>query len=325
MLALVCSICFLDYWGYSAEFHKNPNGNFLLLEGHASAPQQYRILIVRVAGLIERHTLFAFRYSFVLFDLLAGAAAGLILLKVLERSAAFRRVDQAGRWLAYAAFLFLFAYYLLWLQWYQRPETLPSTCFIAAMLGLLSWRTSQTFNLVAIAALTLLASFLQALTRADLAACFYAGVFLYAVFDRDGRLPASRAFNVCLSAAACALAVGTQWYLMHRLYPNATYGDTPVIQFRMNLSEPLRIAPFLLFMLPVFWTLLSAVRKRTGGEAAALALCCGAALFLPLWMVFGKIDEVRIFIPFAVALIPQTVAYVLGALLEPGTEATASA
>lgn len=324
-LALLCSICFLDYWGYSTEFHKNPGGNLDIIAGQAAAPQQYRVLVVRTAWLLQQHLQFPFRYSFVLFDLLAGAAAGFILLKLLERSAAFRRVGAAGRWLGYAAFLFLFSYYLLWLQWYQRPETLPSTCFVAATLLLLSWRTSKPANLFAIACLTLLVSFLQALTRADIAVCFYAGVFLYAVFDRKNNLPTSRLFNLCLSAVAAAVAAAVQWLLMHRMYPHATYGNTPVFQLRMNLQDPLRVVAFLLFMAPVIYTLVAAMRRRNTQEPAAMALCVGVILFLPLWIVLGKIDEVRIFIPFAVAMIPLTVSQLLGSLSNADADERASA
>ncbi len=315
-LALLCSICFLDYWGYSTEFHKNPGGNLDIVAGQAAAPQQYRLLVVRTAWLLQQHMQFPFRYSFVLFDLLAGAVAGFILLKLIERSAAFRRVGSTGRWLGYAAFLFLFAYYLLWLQWYQRPETLPTTCFVAAMLLLLSWRTSRPVSFAVIACLTLLVSFLQALTRADMTVCFYAGVFLFAISRSGSNLPAPRIFNICLSFIAAALAAAVQWFLIHRLYPHATYGDTPVFQLRMNLHEPLRIIAFVLFMAPVIYTLAVAVRRRDSQEPAAMALCVAIALFLPLWIVLGKIDEVRIFLPFAVALIPQTVSQLLGSLMD---------
>lgn len=311
---LLCSLCFLDYWGYSQEFHKNPAGNMDIVAGQAGAPQQYRVLIVRTAWLLQQHTPFMFRHSFVLFDFLAGAAAGLILLKLIERSTAFRRTNSCGRWLAYAAFLFLFAYYLIWLDWYQRPETLPTTCFVAAMLALLSWRTNRATNLLAIATLTLLVAFLQALTRADVAVCFYAGSFVYALVARERVLPAPRSFDLVVSAAAVAVAASTQWFLMHHVYPHAAYGDTPIFQWRMNLSEPLRVAPFLLFLAPVLWTLTAALRRREDSEPAAAALAVGAALFLPLWFVLGKIDEVRIFIPFAVALIPLTISHLLGAL-----------
>ena len=312
--ALLCAICFLDYWSYSVEFHKNPGGNLDLIAGTAAAPQQYRVLIVRAAWLLQQHNLLVFRYSFVLFDFMAGAAAGLILLKLLERSAAFRRTGSTGRWLGYAAFLFLFAYYLLWLDWYQRPETLPTACFLSAMLALLNWRTSRASSMLLIATLTLLVSLLQALTRADVAVCFYAGAFVFAALSRRSLLPAARLFLLSLSAMAAALALGVQWYLMHRVYPHATYGDSPVFQLRMNLLEPLRVGPFLVFMAPVLWTLWGVLRRREWNEPASTALAVGTVLFLPLWIVLGKIDEVRIFIPFAVALIPLSVSHVLGAV-----------
>ncbi len=312
--ALLCAICFLDYWSYSVEFHKNPGGNLDLIAGTAAAPQQYRVLVVRAAWMLQQHTPIVFRYSFTLFDFVSGAAAGLLLLKLLERSAAFRRVGSTGRWLGYAAFLFLFAYYLLWLDWYQRPETLPTTCLLSFMLALLSWRTSRRTSMVLIAILTFFVSFLQGLTRADVAVCFYAGAFLYAALSRKGLLPAARLFLLTLSAAAAAVALAVQWFLMHRVYPHASYGSSPVFQLRMNVLEPLRMGPFLIFMAPVLWTLWGALRRQQWNEPAPAALAIATVLFLPLWLVLGKIDEVRIFLPFAVALIPLSVSHLLGSV-----------
>ena len=309
--ALLSAVCFLNYWEYSREFHKDPSGYLDLIEGRASAPVQYRVLIVRAAWFIQKHSPLAMRHAFALFDFAAGAITGVLLLKLLERSAAFRRGGTTEKWLAYAAFLFLFAYYLIWLQWFQRPETLPTTCFVVLMLSLISWRTYRAAGLAAVAAGTLALSLLQALTRADVACCFYAGVLLYGLFAKQRPLPAPRSFIVSLSSAAIALAAGVQWYIMHRIYPGSTYGDTDPFQLPMNLTQILRIGPFLFFLLPVLWTAWIIVRRRNGAEPAMLALLLGSLLFLPLWLVLGKIDEVRIYIPFAVALIPLTVSTLL--------------
>jgi hypothetical protein len=43
-----------------------------------------------------------------------------------------------------------------------------------------------------------------------------------------------------------------------------------------------------------------------GGAVGAPPIHTGAALFGLLWIAIGKIDEVRIFLPFAFALAPLT-------------------
>jgi hypothetical protein len=102
------------------------------------------------------------------------------------------------------------------------------------------------------------------------------------------------------------IAVGIQFYLMHVVYPHAGYGSTPVIELKLNLVEPLRWVPFALFLLPWAWLAATLARRRATAEAPGLALAIGSAVYLAMWFVAGKIDEVRIFLPYAVALVPLT-------------------
>jgi hypothetical protein len=239
----------------------------------------------------------------------------------------YRRASVTAQWFASAVFLFLMGYYLLWLDWFQRPETLPTTCFVVIMLALLSARARSVAALSGIALATLCVSLLQALTRADVAFCIYLGILLFTLSPAGLRLPAPRVFNATLAAAAALLAGATQWVMMHVVYPHATYGSTAVVQLEANLVQPLRLMAFAFFMAPVgatTWMLLRRRTARTAGaspealDAPLLALFVGACLFFPIWIVLGKIDEVRIFLPFAVALIPLTVSL----LLEPAVQAS---
>jgi hypothetical protein len=107
--------------------------------------------------------------------------------------------------------------------------------------------------------------------------------------------------------AGVLLSGGIQFYLMHVAYPHASYGSTPVFQLVLNVTDHLRIFPFLIFMLPWAWTMNFFIRRREALPGPSAALLGGSTIFLLLWCVVGKIDEVRIFLPFAVALIPATV------------------
>jgi hypothetical protein len=76
---------------------------------------------------------------------------------------------------------------------------------------------------------------------------------------------------------------------------------------RHDLSQPLTFLPFLLFIVPVAWTGVQFWRQRADEDGASAGLVAGSGLYLILWAVLGKLDEVRIFIPFALALAPLTV------------------
>jgi hypothetical protein len=93
---------------------------------------------------------------------------------------------------------------------------------------------------------------------------------------------------------------------MKRVYPQATYGDTQVVQLFFNLKSPSAYAPFLLFLLPSAWTAAMLRGRRYQVESWGVAMVTAAVLFLGMWVVVGKIAEVRIFLPFALALAPLT-------------------
>jgi apolipoprotein N-acyltransferase len=67
-----------------------------------------------------------------------------------------------------------------------------------------------------------------------------------------------------------------------------------------------RWPPFVLFLLPLLWMLIQVARRRFAKDATGLAFLVGALVYAALWITIGKIDEVRIFMPFALALVPLT-------------------
>jgi hypothetical protein len=74
-----------------------------------------------------------------------------------------------------------------------------------------------------------------------------------------------------------------------------------------DLHQPLTYPPFLIFTLPLVWTAVQAWRHRAALDTGSRGLLLGGIIYFVLWIVMGKLDEVRIFIPFAVVLIPITI------------------
>ena len=91
------------------------------------------------------------------------------------------------------------------------------------------------------------------------------------------------------------------------MYPQATYGRYAGVQLFLNLKAPQGYAPFLLFLVPLGWTAVMLARRRYQTDSAGIAIFTAAVIFLGMWVTVGRIREVRIFLPFALALAPLTV------------------
>ena len=305
---VVCSSVFGDYWEYSRQYHGNPDNWMDVIRGTADAPQQYRIGVPWAASFIARHAHLGLRHSFTLLDLISGAVAAFVLYTIFERSGAYRRASATARWMGAAAFLFLLHLYLSWVTWYQRPETLPSTLMLAATLALASsWggrhgAVSKPLRLIGMFLLAAIAGFI----RADLMFTLHLGLLLACVTRFGDGLALGKKLQAVASVAGMLLAGGIQFYLMHVVYPHATYGKTAVIEIRQNLTNPVGILAFMLFIVPWAWLVWVALRCRGREDGPALGVLSGSAIFLAMWFSIGRIEEVRIFLPYAMTLIPFT-------------------
>lgn len=142
--------------------------------------------------------------------------------------------------------------------------------------------------------------------RADIPLALSAGIFLVSLRSPGRGLSISRSAALVTSAACFLVGVATQLYIMRELYPHASYGGIPLVMATRDLRDPFVYPPFLIFMVPLAWTAVQAWRQRAMLDTGSRGLLLGAAIYLVLWIVMGKLDEVRIFIPFAVVLIPIT-------------------
>jgi hypothetical protein len=307
---VVCSTIFADYWEYSRQYHANPETWMDVVHGTAGAPQQYRIGVPWVADLLRRHGHMGLRHGFALIDLFCAAVAAFLLFSLFERMRVYRAADERARWFGAAAFVFLVQYYFAWTTWYQKPETMASAAMLAATLWLLTVRLplSKAASIFVSSAAMLLLAGIQGFIRPDVIFAVHLGILLVCLTRAGDGFSLPRGVQAATSVFAVLIAVGIQIYLMHVVYPHAGYGTTPVFELALNMTQPLRWVPFALFMLPWLWLVTTLARRHSTAEAPGMALAAGSAIYVVLWFVVGCIDEVRIFLPYAVALIPPTCA-----------------
>jgi hypothetical protein len=303
------SASFLDYWSYSQEFYKNPGIWMDVVSGTADAPNQYRIGIIDTAYFLARHTHMGLRHTLTAVDVVAGFIAVFALFLVLRRSAVYSEASVSRQWFGAAGFVILVQFYLAWLLWYQKPETVPTAALLAMALVLLSVKLplpEPWTTIVPVAGLISLA-LVQGVVRADVAFALHVGILLVCLTPAGRGFRLSRPVQAATSLVAVAVAVAVQYDLMKRVYPQASYGDTPVFQLILNLKAPVGYLPFLVFLVPFGWTAVMLRRQRYRAGAAEIGMFTAAVVFLGMWLTVGRIREVRIFMPFALAVAPLTV------------------
>jgi len=322
LCVMALSVGVLDSREYGREFHQNPNAWMDVVAGTANAPAQYRIGVVDTASFLARHGHLALGHVFTVLDVLSALTAVFLLFWVFGRSMVYRKAGLTAQWFGAASFLILMQFYLGWVIWYQRPETLPTAAMLAAVLVLLTVKLplpSVAGTVTAVGGMLLLAV-AQGYVRADVAVALHAGILLVCFTSLGDGFVLGRGLQAGTSLVAMVLAGGIQYDLM-RVFPHASYGNTPVLQLFLNMQAPTTQLPFFLFLVPFAWTAVMLMRRRYRVDSADVGVFAGAVIFIGMWLMIGRIKEVRIFLPFAMALAPMTVELAMQRFLPEHSEA----
>jgi hypothetical protein len=320
LILFLVGLCSRGYGFYNQTLKSDPGTWTSVLEGTADAPEQYRVGVVFAANWMTHLLPLRLSQAFGSLDLLGSIVAVLLLHSLLLRSRIYRHASLPLQWFGSAAFVALTFYLLDWSDWYRRVTTLPTAYLVVLMLWLWTppaegaaprsrWVSALGFFFVVIA---------QAFVRADVALLVCIGVLLACVLPKCAQqlsLPRGPAALVSAVTAASVLAV--QIYLMRVRYPHATYGGVPVFMLAHDYWRITDWASCLIFLAPFLWTLTQAIRQRWACEGADLAFLIAAAGYACLWVSLGRLDEVRIFLPFALALTPLTVQLLMHRIEQP--------
>jgi hypothetical protein len=293
---------FLDYWNYSRTFHEGGGSEWqALLAGTSYAPAQYRIGVVRAADLLARLTHTQLRHMFAAIDFVCLGVSLTLLLWMLSRTEIFRSAARLGRWLQASLALGCFLLYLLWSFWYQKPETHATLLLLVLSAAAAQW----TRRLPAVVALIALAA-LGATVRVDAMIAFHAGFLAACLLPQSRSLPLGRAAQAVASALSLAAAPGIEYFIMHRLYPNAPR-QVAAFQLFANLQLWMNYFVVAVALFPWWITLRLAVGRWRTLDGWAVGLLLGSVAHFALFCTFGITWEVRIFLPYAMTLVPLTV------------------
>ncbi len=253
----------------------------------ATAPEAYRIGVpyalhwITVALRLHDTT-----YANALADFTCCFAG----LSLLGRVAVQGKAGHTRR-LTLVLFLALIQFPLAWVTFQQRPETLPTVLFVAAALYIVA-KGNGAVGTVCL----LVATLLQAFVRADIPFVFGVALLLVGAFYKGFSVT-----NVLRGAGVALIAGGVQACLQFVWFPHLKYETGSPIMFRQNLQAD-HLSAFVVALLPFFCVALLAMRfHRQLGQADVLAVV-SALLYLPLWFTVGVVQEVRIFVPFLLAL-----------------------
>jgi hypothetical protein len=313
LAAILLGAVFLDYWQYSRNYHAQPTIYLDVIAGNADAPAQYRIGVVDPAHFLAVHTHLPLRDWLTAIDFVSAFAACFLLLFMLRRSRAYAAAGLTGQWLAELAFVVLLQFNLAWLIWYQRPETLPTAALLALGLLFLSVPIGgdpvrPILGVAGILGVTAAQSFV----RPDVVFAFNLGVLMLCVFRARPSFVLPRRLQIGVSVVGVCIALTIQWILMRQVFPHATYGETQVFQFVSNLKSVSGYLPFLTIMLPVGWAIWRVATGKGRVPGPQFAMLIGACIFACMWGVVGITQEVRIFLPYGLVLIPTLVTLLLG-------------
>ncbi len=204
---------------------------------------------------------------------------------------------KTERMLVVALFLAFLQFPLAWVVPWQRPETLPSALYLAfALRCLIDARKTAVWTLLLLAA-----TLCQTLVRSDVPFVFGIGLALASMI-RSTQASGPRSTNIAKGVAITLVSAGMQAYLKFVRYPHLTYWPgTEVFPFRANLQFH-NLSNFSIALLPFLIVAAFAIAKKMRLDALDILVLVTSALYLPIWFAVGIVGEVRVGVPFLMAL-----------------------
>jgi hypothetical protein len=280
-----------------------------VLQGTATAPEQYRVGVVYTAAWLGHLLHLRLSQAFGILDLAGSLLCALLLYRLLEQKEIYRTAPLLLQWFGSISFLALTIYYIDWSSWYQKVATLPTAGGVALMVWL--WTRNGERGSMAkqsgLAVVFFLLALAQAFVRADVMLMICAGIFVASLFRWSPDLSMSRPLALVASALTAIAVLGVQLYLMKVRYPHATYAGVPVFMLKHDYKRLNEWATWYIFLAPFLWTAGRTFRRKFHVEGAGAAFLLAGLGYILVWLVLGRLDEVRIFIPLAMASAPLTI------------------
>jgi len=292
-----------------------------MLHGDEPAPEQYRIGMAFLPHLLQTITPLNPHQTIPLIEFLSYAGALTLLYFLFRSSPHVVHARPPNRIVLLGFFLAALQFPVLWIFPWERPETLPTAFYLAAIVFLVVQRSRMRFAIVCV--LAILLSLGQAFMRADAPVAVGIALFIAAILAIPLRRPR---VHIAILGALCSFAgAGVQLYLQRVAFPNATYPPgVPKFQLLHNLNPlypPAHIPIFLTALLPFLVTLALIRRNHLRIDASDKLVLIICLVYLPMWIIVGLIGEARIFVPYLLLAAPTVAKLWAAFLLNEGTAA----
>jgi hypothetical protein len=306
-ILIIGSYIFLSYWAYSKEFYAFPAEWSDLLAGRGTAPAQYRIGVVFVAGFLGKlsHGHLAIRHSLALVDLVFLGIGLPLTLVLIARTRFYRAASYPLQCTTHFVAILLMLFYLSWTFWYHKPETIANFGSLAIAAALLAeWR--RITPPVAALGLILISAYLGCV-RADSGFSLNLGILLAALLPGESALRPGRGMKIVAGLAGLIAVVGVEYYIKHKMFPGNPFSD-PLFQLVRNLKSPLNLFCVIFALSPYFVVVRLAGKHWSRLEEWERALVIASVVEFAFFFIVAKVDEVRVFLPYAMALLPTSAA-----------------
>ena len=189
-----------------------------ILSGVQPAPDQYSVAIPFLAQFLQVHAHLGIRQSLPLIEFLSYAVALTLLYLLFRSSPHVVHARPLNRLVLVGFFLTVAQFPILWIFPWDRPETLLTAFYLAAIVLLVVQRSRVRFGIVCL--LTVLLSLGQALVQADVPVTVGVAIFLSVAVAVPFRRP--RAQMAILGALSVAAGAAVQ--LLHAARRISQYG-----------------------------------------------------------------------------------------------------
>lgn len=306
LLAIVITVISVSY-GYLdwAQYHGAyldiaPIVCNLRLHGGLYAPDQYRIGVWTIACAAYSRAHLHLWLALTLIDVIALWLTLGCLAWLLVENPLYLHMGDSARLLSFCGMFLMVAYVLPWGHWFQYAETMVSSLYVAINMLLVQRKLLQ--NRILVGGIILVCSVLQGFVRADVAVLLHAGFLLAVLLPFAQDVPLGRYQQAAISALSALCAGCVQLYLMRIRFPETKFW-VKVFMAWDNL-HPFQWGTVLIALLP-YWMLLAFVlRRRYRPDATTFMLLVSSVLYFCVWFVIGLLDEVRVFFPFCLTLLP---------------------
>lgn len=305
IVLVIGSYTFLSYWEYSKEFHRDPAEWSSLLSGQGAAPAQYRIGVLFPASFISNltHGHLAMRHTITIMDfafLLIGLS---IIFSLIYSTHFYKESSFFTRCILHLCAILLLLFYLSWTFWYHKPETIANFCSLAIAAALMA-TLFKIPRLLAALGLIAISAYLATI-RADSGLALNLGLVIVALLPEKRTLPLGRLTQILTGVIGGVTVLGVEYYIKYRLYPHNPPSDS-LFQLFANIESPVNLFCVIFALAPYFLIVVLACKYWRRLEAWEGTLIVASLIEFIIFFVVARADEVRLFIPYAMVLLPTS-------------------